>query len=30
MENPNLYRLGMEGKKFGTFVFWSWIIYAFY
>lgn len=30
MANPNLYRLGMEGRQFSPKVFWSWILYAFY
>lgn len=28
LENPMLYRLGLDGKQFGYLVFWKWIFYA--
>lgn len=30
MNDPRLYRIGMEGTKFSPQVFWSWILYAFF
>lgn len=30
LENPSLYRLGMEDKRFGSKKFWQWIGYGSY